>query len=123
MTNINRINLGVNSNNFFKKEENESLQKEQQNNVLKEKETKQVSSGEMLSMMAAVNADIIPAKVTRTVDVSKYVNEEQAARIAGFMQGFDADFEALSSSAMAEFPDLSQGAADSIALKYINETY
>ena len=123
MTNINRINLGVNSNNFFKKEENESLAKEQQKNFVKEQETKQISSNDMLNMMAAVNADIIPTKVTRTVDVSKYVNSEQEARIAEFMKGFEADFDAISETAMAEFPEMAQATADSIALKYINSTY
>ena len=73
--------------------------------------------------MAAQNTDIVPAKTTKTVDISKYVNEEQTQRIKDFMAAFEADFNQASEIAMNEFPDLSQEAAGNIALAYLNSSY
>ena len=59
----------------------------------------------------------------KTVDVNKYVNAEQMARIESFMKGFEADFDEVSATALNEFPDITQEAASNIALAYINQTY
>lgn len=123
MTNINPLNFGVQGNPYLKKDTQDDLAKETLKQPQKETNTQKTGANEVLGYMAAVNADIIPAKVKRTVEVSKYVNDEQSARIEDFMKGFEADFDEISNAAMAEFPDISQNVADQIALTYINSSY
>ena len=69
--------------------------------------------------MAASNADMVPVKQQRTVDVNKYVTPEQADRIAGFMKGFEADFNEAAQIAVNEF-GVNEKTADEIALAYMN---
>lgn len=124
MTNINPIKFGVSSNQYFKNEEKEDLTKTSENAKKAPAEAKKsIDSKEVLGFMAAQNTDIVPAKTTKTVDVSKYVNEEQTQRIKDFMAAFEADFNQASEIAMNEFPDLSQEAAGNIALAYLNSSY
>ena len=87
MTNINPLNFGVQGNPYLKKDTQDDLAKETLSNPKKEQEVTQANSNELLGYMAAVNSDIIPQKVTRTVEVKKYVNDEQAARIEDFKIG------------------------------------
>ena len=124
MTNINPIRFGVSSNQYFKNEEKEDLTKNSENAKKTANEGKKsIDSKEVLGFMAAQNTDILPTKTKKTLDVSKYVNEEQTQRIKDFMATFEADYNEASEIAMNEFPDLSQEAAGNIALAYINASY
>lgn len=124
MTNINPINFGFTGNQYIKKNLNEEIVQEQKKNNNGEiGNKKQMSSAEVLGYMANVNADIIPAKAERTIEVSKYVNAQQQARIENFMKAFEADYDEASQVALNEFPDISQETAGKIALAYINATY
>jgi hypothetical protein len=123
MTNINRINLGVSAQQLFTKENNEEKAKEAAKENKKGEAPKEIAAKDVLGFMAAVNSDLIPTNVKKSVEVSKYVNAEQTARIEDFMKAFEADFDALSEAALDEFPDITQEAASSIALAYINQTY
>ena len=123
MTNINPINLGIGANQYLKQEPKEELAKEAARKSAEAAPKKQLGSNEVLGYLAAVNSDLVPAKAQKTVDVSKYVNEDQAARIADFMAAFEADFDEASAIALDEFPDITQETASNIALAYINSTY
>lgn len=124
MTNINPINFGFTGNQYIKKNLNEEIVQEQKKNNNGEIGTKkQMSSEDVLGYMAKVNADIIPAKAERTIEVSKYVNAQQQERIENFMKAFEADYDEASQIALTEFPDISQETAGKIALAYINATY
>ena len=123
MTNINRINFGVNQNQFFKQEEKEDLTKGTKKEPQSTEVKKQLESSEVLGFMAAQNADIIPVKTQKTLDISKYVSKEQEARIADFVKGFEADYENVYAAAKGEFSDLSDKAANDLAIAYINSTY
>ena len=122
MTNINPIQFGITGSQIFRKEGKQETVKEEKANLQPEAK-KNVDSKEVLGFLASQNADLIPAKVKRTVDVSKYVTPEQAERISGFVKGFENDYDVVSQTAMQEFSDLSESAAGSIALAYINATY
>lgn len=124
MTNINPLKFGVTGNQYFKQESKEDFskntEKEQKTN---ENQHKQLGSNEVFGFMAAQNADLIPVKTQKTLDVSKYVTPEQEARIADFMKGFEADFDEAFSIAADEFPEISDNAASELALAYINASY
>lgn len=66
-------------------------------------EKKEVAAGDVLSFMAAQSVDVTPA-AKKTLDVSKYVTPEQAARIAGFVQGFESQVAAGLKAFDSEFP-------------------
>ena len=123
MTNINPINLGVGANQYLNTEPKEEKAKDTAKKSAEAADKKQVSSEEVLGFLAAVNSDIVPAKAQKTVNVAKYVNDDQAARIADFMAAFEADFDEASAIALDEFPDITQETASNIALAYINSTY
>lgn len=123
MTNINPIQFGITGNYYVKKEEKQDLTANQEKVNVNPEAKRNIDSSEVLGYMAARNADLVPAKAKRTVDVSKYVTSEQANRIAGFMQGFEKDYNEFSTVAMEEFPDMTESAAGSIALAYINASY
>ncbi len=125
MTNINPIRFGIAGNQYFKQEAKEDLtkgaDKEKTNG---EKQNKQVDSKEVLGYLAAQNADILPVKAKKTVDVSKYVNAEQSARIEDFMKAFEADYIFASKIAKDEFGDnISDKTAGELALAFINSSY
>ena len=123
MTNINPINLGISGNMYFKGETNEEITAKKEDLKSGENSKKQYNLEEVLNMLAAQNKDLVPVTTPKTLDVSKYVTEEQEARIADFMRNFEADFDEAESAALNEFPDISENAAKNIALAYINATY
>lgn len=124
MTNINPIRFGVAGNQYFKNDKKEDLTQGAEKNAKSAEESKKsIESKEVLGFMAAQNADILPTKTAKTVDVSKYVSAEQKQRIESFMNNFEADFNEASAIALNEFPDLSEEAAGSLALAYINSSY
>ena len=113
---------------YFKPEYKVSEDKGQEKNAenqeqAKEKQQKQVSSNEVLGFMAAQNADLIPLAAPKTVDPSKYVTNEQEARIAEFMKNFEADYDEAFAIAKGEFPEVSDQLAGDLALSYINASY
>jgi len=124
MSNINPIKFGVAGNQYFKQDAKEDVtQNSEKGKKAGENKPKQIDSKEVLGFMAAQNADIIPVKAQKTVDVAKYVTPEQEARIASFMQGFESDFNEAFDIAANEFPEISEKAAGDIALAYINASY
>ena len=120
MANINPINFGIITNSPFKKEQNEGLAAQGENKNPVPAEQKNIPNQDVLGFMSAQNNDLIPAKVKRTVKVSDYVTPEQEARIASMMNSFTKKVDEVSNAAQNEFPDLSQSAADAIALEYMN---
>ena len=124
MTNINPLRFGVTGNQYLKQETqddvNNSAGKENQS---AQSSQKQMDSNEVLGYMAAQNADIIPVKTQKTLDVSQYVTSEQEARIEEFIEGFESDYNEAYDIAANEFPEISQQAASDIALAYINASY
>lgn len=66
-------------------------------------EQKEVAASDVLSFMAAQSVDVTPT-AKKTLDVSKYVTPEQAARIAGFVQGFESQVAAGLKAFDSEFP-------------------
>ncbi len=125
MSSINPLRFGVSGNQYFKQETTGDSKQPQKNDVnTSAKSESSVNSNTVLSYMAAQNADILPVNTTKkTVDVSNYVTEEQEARIAGFMTGFEADYDAAFKIAGEEFPELSEGAVSALALSYVNSAY
>ena len=88
--NINPIRLGITGNQYYKKEEKEDLAKDSRKQAqAAPEERKTLETDAVLSYLATKNADILPSKGKKTVDVSKYVNAEQAARIEEFMKAFE----------------------------------
>ncbi len=124
MENINPIKFGVTGNQYLKHEQKEDLTKntaKEQNEG--EKKQKQLESKEVLGYMAALNADKIPVKTKRSVDVSKYVNSEQAARIESFMKSFENDYQKAEKIAKDEFAGISDKTAGDLALSFLNSAY
>ena len=123
MSNINPLKFGVSGNQYFRQETKEDLSKNTEKESQTQQSKKQIGSNEVFGFLAAQNADLIPVKTQKTVEVSKYVTPEQEARIADFMKGFEADFEEAFNIATDEFPEISERAAGNIALAYINASY
>ncbi len=123
MTNINPINFGYIQNNYKIKSSDEEQKKDSQYTQDNNKPKKQMGSDEILGYLAATNSDLVPKNVKKTVDVEKYVNNEQYARMEEFMKGFESDYDEAMNVALNEFPDISQKTAGNIALAYINATY
>lgn len=120
--NINPVQLGITSNQFVVKEK----QEEQKKNLNQEKQAedqKQVDSKEVLGYMAAQGLDMVPVRTQKTLDISKYVNDEQEARIADFMKDFEANYDEAFAIAADEFPGISDDLANDLALSYINASY
>lgn len=123
MSNINPLKFGVTGNQYFKQETKEDLSKHTEKEPKTQQQQKQVNSNEVFGFLVAQNADLIPVKTKKTVEVSKYVNSEQESRIADFMKGFEADFDEAFNIAIDEFPEISEKTAGDIALAYINASY
>ena len=120
--NINPIKLGITNNQFVIKEKQEEPKK----NLNQEKQAedkKQVDSKEVLGYMAAQGLDMVPVRTQKTLDVSKYVNDEQTARIEDFMKEFEANYDEAFAIAADEFPGISDDLANDLALSYINASY
>ncbi len=117
MTSINPIRLGITGSQYEKPDVTEDS-KQKRENKNKGAQKKELSGSEVLSFLAAQNADFIPAKAARRIDVSKYVNAEQQARIEGMMKDFEANYEDAFQAATNEFPELSKNAASDLALAW-----
>lgn len=119
MTSINPINVNTQGIGGFygygekpKTEEKETKQAEI--NVGAEK--KQVPADQVLNYLAQSAISVAP----KTVDPSKYVDKESEARIAGFMADFEDIVAANLSAISQEFPGMSEGAQQSIALAQVD---
>ncbi len=123
MSNINPLKFGVSGNQYFRQETKEDLSKNTEKESQTQQSKKQIGSNEVFGFLAAQNADLIPVKTQKTVEVSKYVNSEQESRIADFMKGLEADFDEAFNIAIDEFPEISEKTAGDIALAYINASY
>lgn len=76
-----------------------------------------VAADDVLAFMAQSAAVVAP----KTIDTSKYVDNESAKRIAGFMADFE-DIVAENLTAIsAEFPEMSESAAMALALAQVKE--
>lgn len=123
MSNINPLKFGVSGNQYFRQETKEDLSKNTEKEAQTQQSKKQIGSNEVFGFLAAQNADLVPVKTQKTVEVSKYVNSEQESRIADFMKGLEADFDEAFNIAIDEFPEISEKTAGDIALAYINASY
>lgn len=121
--NINPLRFGITENKYVIKEKNDELKKRSTEGKQGEKQNKEVDSKEVLGYLAAQNLDMVPVRTQKSVDVSKYVSDEQEARIAEFMKGFEADYDEAFSLAKEEFPEISDRLAGDLALSYINASY
>lgn len=92
MTSINPINVntqGVGTSYGFgaqSKAKNEEAKEKEQTGAASQKTP--VAADEVLSYMAQSAVTVAPT-TTKTIDPAKYVDEESAARIAGFMAQFE----------------------------------
>ena len=120
--NINRLGFNIAGYNYLRQEDTAANSKPEQKSQSAEKQTKQLPANDVLGYMSTMNADMIPVKAQRTVDINKYVTPEQADRISGFIKGFESDFNEAAQSAMNEF-GIDAKLADKIALSYINASY
>lgn len=77
-----------------------------------------VSADEVLSFMAQSAVSVKPA--TTSVDPTKYVDSESADRIAGFMAQFEGIVANNLSAISEEFPNMSEGAKQTLALAQVN---
>ena len=123
MSNINPLKFGVSGKQYFRQETKEDLSKNTEKEAQTQQSKKQIGSNEVFGFLAAQNADLVPVKTQKTVEVSKYVNSEQESRIADFMKGLEADFDEAFNIAIDEFPEISEKTAGDIALAYINASY
>ncbi len=124
MSSINPLRFGVPGNNYIKRETpNHSKQSSEQDDKNTSKKENNINSNSVFDYMAAQNADIMPASITKTYNVSKYVSAEQETRIQDFMKGFETDFDEIANAASNEFPELTEGAVSELALTYINNKY
>ncbi len=120
MTSINPINVntqGIGSSYGYetpsKAKEKETKEKE----ISTENQKNPVPADKVLNYMAQSAVGMTTAK--KALDPSKYVDEESAARIAGFMAQFE-DIVAENLSAIsAEFPEMSESAKQTLALAQI----
>ena len=120
--NINRLGFNITGYNYARQEEAAAQSAPEQKGKAVEKENKQLGANDVLGYMAAANADLIPVKAQRTVDVRKYVSTDQEKRISEFVKGFEADYENAAAMAVNEF-GVDEKVAGEIALAYINASY
>lgn len=118
----NGIKVNVTGYNYTRQEEAAAQSAPEQKGKTTEKENKHLAANDVLGYMAAANADLIPAKVQRTVDVKKYVTADQEKRIGEFIKGFQADYDNAAAVAASEF-GVDEKVAGEIALAYINASY
>ena len=124
MSSINPLRFGVAGNQYLKQDvANESKQSKAREENTSRKEEKNIDSNSVFNYMAAQNADIVPSASKKTINVSKYVNPEQEARIADFMKSFESDYEAAYEITEEEFQGLSETAISGLALSYLDSAY
>lgn len=125
MTSVNSINVntqGVGGNfglNAKAKPEEKEKGKAQEEVVAGEQKP-QVAAGDVLSFMAQGAVSVAPASA-KTIDPAKYVDNESAARIAGFMSQFEDIVAANLTEISKEFPNMSDGAKQALALAQFEE--
>ena len=119
MTSINPINVntqGVGSSYGYNTQSKAEKETEEAK-VAAGNEKPQLSADDVLNFMAQSAVVGTP----KTVDPSKYVDKESEARIAGFMAGFE-DIVATNLAAISqEFPGMSDGAKQALALTQVNQ--
>lgn len=119
MTNVNPINVNTQgiggAFGFGSKPKSEAEEQKKEPEVtVASGEKKPLSADEILTYMAQSAA--IAAPKAKVIDPAKYVDEASAKRIAGFMAGFE-DVVATNLAAITkEFPEMSEGAKQSLAL-------
>ncbi|MDD3236600.1 MAG: hypothetical protein PHV37_00705 [Candidatus Gastranaerophilales bacterium] len=122
--NINPININTNAVNYSQisqYEKKDGAVKDSEKKAQPQVDKKDVAASDVLNYMAAQNIDIQPAKVQRTLDVSKYVSKDQADRIAGFVQGFEAEVEKGLLNFNKEFPQA--GVSDDVKMNLAVEMF
>jgi len=77
----------------------------------------QLSADDVLSFLAQSAAVGAP----KTVDPSKYVDKASEARIAGFMAGFEDVVATNLATISKEFPGMSDGTAQALALAQVDK--
>lgn len=77
-----------------------------------------VSADEVLNFMAQSAVSVKPA--TTSVDPSKFVDAESADRIAGFMAQFEGIVAANLTAITKEFPEMSDGSKQALALAQVD---
>lgn len=78
-----------------------------------------VNADAVLNYMAQSAVSVTPSSAS-SVDTSKYVDSESAARIAGFMSNFE-DIVATNLAAISkEFPNMTDNAKQALALAQVN---
>ncbi len=118
--NINPININPQIVGYTLKKEAKDKSAEAETSTKSAVDKKEVPASDVLSFMAAQSIDVKPA-AKKTIDVSKYVTSEQAARIAGFVQGFEKEVEKGLLQFNKEFPQSSL--SDSAKLDIVVEMF
>lgn len=80
---------------------------------------KTLSADDVFSYLAQSAVSVKPASA-KTVDPSKYVDSASASRIEDSMAQFEAAFNANIGTIAGEFPEMSDGAKQTLALAQIN---
>lgn len=104
--NINPININSQAIKYaqtFQPDKKEDAVKEAPKEAAAAVQKKEVPAKDVLNFMAAQSVDVQP-KTKKPIDVSKYVTPEQKERIAGFVQGFEAEVEKGLLNFDKEFP-------------------
>jgi len=123
MTSINPINVNAqritSSYNFgsnAKTEDNEDAEVSEQNSGSQQS---LLSANDVLNYMTQSAVSVTPA-ATNSIDTSQYVDGNSASRISSFMSQFE-DIVATNLGAISqEFPDLSSGAQQTLALAQVS---
>lgn len=118
--NVNSQGIGAASGYGAKSKSKEEAQEAEENKAVPAEQSK-VSADDVFKFMAQSAVSVKPA-AAKTVDPSKYVDEESAARIAGFMADFEDKVAVGLKSFDKEFEgaDVSDSAKMAVVLKQIN---
>lgn len=122
-SNINPINVnpqGIGNNYGFEPKAKQEEKKAEEKEVKAEVQQKSVPAEDILGFMAQSAIAVMPV-ATKAVDPAKYVDKESEARIADFMAQFE-DIVAKNLEAIdKEFPQMSEGAKQALALAQVGE--
>lgn len=123
MTSVNSINVntqGVGGSFGFNAKAKAEEKEKSEGGVVTTGQQPQVSADDVFSFMAQSAVSVTPSSIA-SIDTSKYVDKESAARIAGFMSQFE-DIVATNLTAIAkEFPGISDSSAQALALAQAGE--
>lgn len=123
MTSIDPINVntqGIGNAYGFQNNKSKNASKEAEATPNATIEQTPVAANDVLSYMAQSAVSVTPS-ATKTVDPSKYVDSESAARIAGFMADFEDKVAQGLQAFNQEFPDMSDSAKMTAVLAGINK--